>query len=666
MSDEERSTETRRDVLMPLPHARDAPRFDGTNLRRFLCDYEKAAKIAGWSQSEMCSEMHRYCKTSEALHVDVMEEAREGDWEAMKETLELTYTTEEVTKKYTRTSIENFARQRRSITKYAQFSSYQKEFNFRTNMANKRIARDDRDAIFWEGLPDKLREGVLAWCRDQGHRVDTYDAPKQSFVVKAARVVLDKDSIYGRRMSRATADRRTGGRASLARRASRGDSETETEPDSDYESSSDGELAAKRASEKRKRHSKGKGRGTDSESRRANDSGSDRERSETESDSDGELSAMKKQRKDIEKKRRRLELKGEIEEERAKLEKVRKAAKTPPKKDASDVDVLTNQLEKLKIMHTRAIEELAAANVRAVAVQSQASSITEHPDYQKFKEEIRKDIARGGQQQNQSASAPPRQNARNRRNDDANMTSRTGGKAQNGKCFMCKESDTHERGISNCPEAKKLAAKGLIVERNGRYRLPDGSDLPRASQPLGPIIEAMSNNQKTRQANFTRISARGIAIPPSNYVARQASPSATTFATSAYHDRYDASTSTTRQAFGAEQSEPRQTRKDVRFDPHATEGRNKRVNSPGRHAPEVVVPAAPREWGKRNSPSPPATNSRPQTPIEKQPAPSQDRMDIDKAAKRMSEESRSGKWREKGNWDRSRFEVRDDKTSTLR
>jgi hypothetical protein len=60
------------------------------------------------------------------------------------------------------------------------------------------------------------------------------------------------------------------------------------------------------------------------------------------------------------------------------------------------------------------------------------------------------------------------------------LSARSSGNNANGRCFICGQTGTHPLHPRNCPETKNLLNEGLIkfdAERR-RYTLLDGSDLP--------------------------------------------------------------------------------------------------------------------------------------------------------------------------------------------
>jgi hypothetical protein len=110
--------------LMPRPHNRDAPQFEGKRIKRFLKEFEALADAATLSKDECCRYIVRYCKGKAEEFIESLEEYEDNDWDALKKKLEESYPSEEEERHYTRKSLSSFYRQSRTISDMASFDKY--------------------------------------------------------------------------------------------------------------------------------------------------------------------------------------------------------------------------------------------------------------------------------------------------------------------------------------------------------------------------------------------------------------------------------------------------------------------------------------------------------------------------------------------------------------
>jgi hypothetical protein len=77
--------------LMPRPHNRDAPQFNGKRLKCFLEEFEALTDAAMLSKEEHCCYIVCYCKGKAEEFIESLEEYEDNDWDTLKKKLEKSY-----------------------------------------------------------------------------------------------------------------------------------------------------------------------------------------------------------------------------------------------------------------------------------------------------------------------------------------------------------------------------------------------------------------------------------------------------------------------------------------------------------------------------------------------------------------------------------------------
>ena len=106
--------------LMPVPHAKEAPRFKGEYLKDFLDEFEILAKAAGISNAEHCDYLVHYCCCDKLgfdhkRFVKGLKEYLETDWKKLKACLAKCYPPEEEEFSVTKKALVKFIQQNRNI-----------------------------------------------------------------------------------------------------------------------------------------------------------------------------------------------------------------------------------------------------------------------------------------------------------------------------------------------------------------------------------------------------------------------------------------------------------------------------------------------------------------------------------------------------------------------
>jgi hypothetical protein len=114
--------------LMPGPRNRDAPRFEGKRIKRFLKEFEALTDTATLSKDECCCYIVRYGKGEAEEFIESLEEYEDNNWDALKKKLEESYPSEEEERHYTCKSLSSFYHQSRMISDMASFDKYFQQF----------------------------------------------------------------------------------------------------------------------------------------------------------------------------------------------------------------------------------------------------------------------------------------------------------------------------------------------------------------------------------------------------------------------------------------------------------------------------------------------------------------------------------------------------------
>jgi hypothetical protein len=114
--------------LMPGPHNRDAPRFEGKRIKRFLEEFEALADAASLDRVEHCRHIVHYCRGEAEEFIESLEEYEDKDWDTLKSKLEELYPSEEEEHHYTRKLLALYSRKTRNITDMTSFDKYVRRF----------------------------------------------------------------------------------------------------------------------------------------------------------------------------------------------------------------------------------------------------------------------------------------------------------------------------------------------------------------------------------------------------------------------------------------------------------------------------------------------------------------------------------------------------------
>lgn len=623
---------------MPLPRSRDAPRFNGHQLKQFLGDYELAAEEAGWSNRKMCKELYKYCNRGEADLVEQFDETNGDDWNAMRKALERYHGTDLTKKKQSKASMERFVRRKRDMFKHKQFSEYAREFRKMKGDLRDKISDEESDMLFWLGLPKVLQGDIKDQLHSVHKRLDEYIAPTMLDMIAAAEIVYDRTSLYAPlRMTLQSNKKRVEKDKKKKSKLTRFQIDDEPSGDSDTDSTQDYSLNSSdsesdhrrgqktRRSRKTRSTSRSQGRKKNKQSKQGYyDSSSDSEASEdsdNESEDETRIQKLKSRKKSIEKEQRQLQLEKEIQEREGRVLALREGMRHPSntmrggevfeKHRKPGVTELTRDLERLSL-------NFAALSNKSGEMHADTESQTESQMVQRIKEEVKRDLLRNEPWMNRQGIANSAkvktQNGFNQQKD---------GPRSNMSCFFCKKTDSHPRGIGNCTDAIPYIQRRMIIESNGRFRMMNGVELPRAPTPLGPLVEALhkallSQHQASSNMMMAHV-GRVEAIAPEHDDVMGATINQAYFA-DGYWDNEATS-------MKIDESGPRQARKETRFSPMSKNENTSTPHEPFRTKNRAYVDLSSRP---RPKPSDASGNARPpliEKALHARPLP--DRMDVD-------------------------------------
>ena len=86
---------------MPGRRSRDAPRFDGRKIKRFLAEFESLCKGAGLKEEDYCQHVTKYCSEEAEEFIESLEAYETGNWMAVCDKLLEFYPSEEEERHYT-------------------------------------------------------------------------------------------------------------------------------------------------------------------------------------------------------------------------------------------------------------------------------------------------------------------------------------------------------------------------------------------------------------------------------------------------------------------------------------------------------------------------------------------------------------------------------------
>ena len=540
-----------------MPSSLDAPQFTGHNLLCFLDDYEMAADNVGWTDEQKCDHIYKYCVWEEKSLIKALRPRKEGDWKGTVEMMKQLYSGKDRTDKYSRDSLERLILQDRTITSKSQFVKYYRDFTKRTHSMYEEVAEDDKNRLFWKGLPKDLQKDIFSELRVLAPGLDRKKAPAVKDVREIAMKIFDKNSLYAPLAISHSKSKEKKSKYSSHKKKKRSKSRTTFE-DSDEETDSSSEEDRHRR-RRRNYHRKSDSSNSDSSSSDESDDNS----------SEDEFRRMGDRKRKL------------LSQQRSKRRNKRSSRNDSDKESdldkEDDIANLTEKFRRLELM----LSQRKDKKEDDYDIPRDARFIKD-PTYQYLARALNKVAQEAEAERNNMHLQrdrplpynPPRNNKRF-------------------QCFVCHQSDTHPRGSMNCPEARALVDQGYCKFIDGRLVMKDDSDMPKTApfESLGRAIHRLYGNKLPKSnGNLARPShvAYAEVLEPEEWESNSS----------------DASPAMWNHVYAVERN--KKDRKDKpQFDPVNKEKRVRwqdKQDVEQRPKPYIQVPPVPKQWGKAKQP----------------------------------------------------------------
>jgi hypothetical protein len=181
---------------MPGPRNRDAPRFDGRKLRRFLEEFKTLATAAGLDDKKKCEHIVRYCRGEAEAFVETSPEFKKKQWAELKHQLKIHYPPDDEEWYFTEKHLEAHVKKDRNINNLASFDKYLHRFKIISNSLEdkKMLAEWKRDDLFYKGIkPISLRKRLKTIMEQDKKLTDTTKPPAMEAVIESAQNYLKRD-----------------------------------------------------------------------------------------------------------------------------------------------------------------------------------------------------------------------------------------------------------------------------------------------------------------------------------------------------------------------------------------------------------------------------------------------------------------------------------------
>ncbi len=543
---------------MPMPSALDAPQFTGRNLLRFIDDYEMAADNVGWTNEQKCDHVHKYCVSEQKSLIKALRPRKDGDWKGTIEMMKQLYSGRDRTDKYSRDSLERLILQDRTITSKKQFVKYYRDFTKRTHNMYEEIAEDDKNRLFWKGLPRDLQKDIFSELLASTPGLNRKKAAAVKDVREIAMKIFDKNSLYAPlAISHSKFKEKKSKHSSHKKKKHSRSRITFEDSDEDTESSSEEE-------DKRRRRRRSYHRKSDSSS--SNNSSSDDSDDESSDDEFRRMGDRKKKQSLSQQKSRR---------------KNRRSSRNDSDKESDrdkedDIANLTEKFHRLELMLSKRKDRKDDHDIPRDA------RFIKDPTYQYLARALNK-VAQEAEEDRNNMNLqrdrplpynPPRNNRRF-------------------QCFVCHQYDTHARGSMNCPEARALVDQGYCKFIDGRLVMKDDSDMPKTAQfeSLGRAIHRLYGNKLPKaNGNLSRPSH----VAYAEFLEPEEGES----------NGSDTSPAMWNHVYAVERN--KKDRKDKpQFNPVNKEKRVRwqdKQDTEQRPKPYIDVPPVPKQWGKSKQP----------------------------------------------------------------
>ncbi|KAF9507793.1 hypothetical protein BS47DRAFT_1366397 [Hydnum rufescens UP504] len=181
---------------MPGPRSRDAPRFKGKRILRFLAEYEFCATAAHLTPTQTIRQITRYCDTKSERFIESLDEYYNDDWDAFKSRLLDYYPSEEEKPYYKVDHLLKLVRKDRKLSSIEKFDNYIREFMViaRALEDRKALSQTDKYDYFWRGVkPVSFREEIGNVLRNSKLWTDLTNPPPMNEATQAIKLRLKRD-----------------------------------------------------------------------------------------------------------------------------------------------------------------------------------------------------------------------------------------------------------------------------------------------------------------------------------------------------------------------------------------------------------------------------------------------------------------------------------------
>ena len=139
---------------MPEPRSRDAPKFTGKRILRFLADYEYCANAAGLTDEQKVTQIVRYCDTKSEQFMESLSEFETKDWDQFCKQLLECYPSKEEKPYYKVDHLIRLVKKPRKLTTIKRFNSYYRDFVVISKALEDRkaLSQVDKHDYFWRGI----------------------------------------------------------------------------------------------------------------------------------------------------------------------------------------------------------------------------------------------------------------------------------------------------------------------------------------------------------------------------------------------------------------------------------------------------------------------------------------------------------------------------------
>ncbi|KAF8310919.1 uncharacterized protein EI90DRAFT_3138961 [Cantharellus anzutake] len=181
---------------MPGPWSREAPRFRGKKVKKFLYEFELQARSAQLSNVQKCEYVVSYCTEREAKFIRTLTSFKTKLWSQLKSELLNFYPAEHEDRVYRMRDLRKFVKKDRKIRHRSQFDDYWRKFQVMASSLEERgvLHTVERDNCFFRGIkPKSFRKLIKHELKAQGRWTDLTKPPSMSQVVAMAKHLLKHD-----------------------------------------------------------------------------------------------------------------------------------------------------------------------------------------------------------------------------------------------------------------------------------------------------------------------------------------------------------------------------------------------------------------------------------------------------------------------------------------